>query len=148
MIDLKKRENGSGKRKVLELEETGDTTNEMDIEPTEEVFDPSIDDLEFTLKTDASKLIRKSKSDFMTRSQINILKLIICSGLYPNIAIPDDSNLTRRSSEQFFHTKARKFVVMHPGSIYTIKPELLVPMSDSMYIYTLSVIYRSCFERK
>jgi hypothetical protein len=111
------------------MESTADEP-EIELEKQEEVFEPSIDDLEFSLKHNASSLIRKSKSDYMTEMQINILKIVICSGLYPNIAIPDDANYSRRSSEQFFHTKTRKFVVMHPSSIYTLRPELLTPIVE------------------
>jgi len=34
-----------------------------------------------------------------------LLKLIICSGLYPQIAIPDEFNSFKKDSDQIFHTK-------------------------------------------
>jgi ATP-dependent RNA helicase DHX34 len=136
MIDKKKRDNTSTKRKVLEIDDAGEELDATYDKPEkEEVHDPTLNDLEFSLNTDPLSLIRNSKSEFLTNAQVGVLKLVICSGLYPNIAIADDSNHTRRGTEHFFHTKTRKFVVVNPGSIYSLKPELLVPKNSSMVYY-------------
>jgi hypothetical protein len=34
-----------------------------------------------------------------------MLKLILCSGLYPQVAIADEFNNYKRDGDQFFHTK-------------------------------------------
>lgn len=34
-----------------------------------------------------------------------MLKLILCSGLYPQVAIADEFNNYKRDCDQFFHTK-------------------------------------------
>ena len=37
---------------------------------------------------------------------INLLKVILCSGLYPQLAIADPHNSHKADSEQMYHTKA------------------------------------------
>ncbi len=65
-----------------------------------------IRDIEFRLINDLSTL-----KDMSTDSQnyrlkdINMLKLILCSGLYPQVAIADEFNNYKRDCDQFFHTK-------------------------------------------
>ena len=39
---------------------------------------------------------------------VNLLKIILCSGLYPNVAIADDCNSFKGNSEQAYHTKVSK----------------------------------------
>ena len=43
----------------------------------------------------------------LTLREINLLKVILCSGLYPQLAIADDCNSYRKDSDQVFHTKVR-----------------------------------------
>ena len=45
-----------------------------------------------------------------TRRDVNLLKIILCSGLYPQVAIADDCNTFKSSSEQAFHTKVQNLV--------------------------------------
>ena len=46
-----------------------------------------------------------NKSRNFTLRDINLLKIILCSGLYPQVAISDDCNSYKSTSEQAFHTK-------------------------------------------
>ena len=46
-----------------------------------------------------------NKSRNFTRADINLLKIILCSGLYPQVAVADDCNSYKSASEQAFHTK-------------------------------------------
>ncbi|KAJ1557203.1 DEAH (Asp-Glu-Ala-His) box polypeptide 34 [Nowakowskiella sp. JEL0078] len=61
----------------------------------------------------------------LTKRDLNVLKLIICAGLYPHLAFSDEANYAKRPTEQVFHTKTKRFVMMHPTSVFTYKPELL-----------------------
>ena len=36
-----------------------------------------------------------------------MLKVILCSGLYPQVAIPDEHNSYKPSTEQIYHTKVQ-----------------------------------------
>jgi len=66
--------------------------------------------------------------------EINLLKIILCSGLYPNIAIADDGNLNRKDSDLVFHTVKTRFVMLHPTSVFNANPEHVAPrrISDGM----------------
>lgn len=62
-----------------------------------------------------------------TLRDTNVLKIVLCSGLYPQLAMADDCNSYRRDSEQVFHTKSKPFVVLHPTSVFATNPEYLQP---------------------
>jgi hypothetical protein len=70
--------------------------------------EPSINELEFSIKHDAEDLLRRTDVDALTATDINLIKLILCSGLYPNIAISDEANYARKLQEQAFHTSSKK----------------------------------------
>lgn len=64
-----------------------------------------IRDLEFSMANDLDKL--KSKATALTDKDINLIKLIICSALYPQLAIGDEHNPYRKSNEIVFHTPCK-----------------------------------------
>jgi hypothetical protein len=72
------------------------------------VLDSSADirDLEFSLSNDLDTLRSRNK-DQMSSSTVDLIKLIICSGLYPQFAFPDEHNPYRKSNELVFHTQGR-----------------------------------------
>ncbi|KAL5482136.1 hypothetical protein EMCRGX_G022425 [Ephydatia muelleri] len=112
------------KRKVLKLDDEGGAESEDE----ETSLTADLRDLEFKLLHDLTQLqdasnVRRS----FTRLDINILKIVLCSGLYPQVAIADDCNSYRRDSEQVFHTKSKPFVVLHPTSVFATNPEYLMP---------------------
>jgi hypothetical protein len=82
------------------------------------------------------QLYEKSDVSMLSERDIIILKLILCSGLYPNIAIPDESNYSRPASEQMYHTKTNRHISMNSFSVFTFRPELLqgfeTDFNDSM----------------
>ncbi|CAL1528445.1 unnamed protein product [Lymnaea stagnalis] len=128
--DLRKEKMRENKRrKVLTLEdeefkisdEEGDTTKGNDIK-----------DLEFRLSNDLNQLQETSnRSRHFTLRDINLMKIILCSGLYPQVAIPDDCNTYKRDTEQAFHTKNKPFILLHPTSIFASHPDLLTPKDSS-----------------
>lgn len=63
-----------------------------------------IQDLEFSLKNNLKRLQRKANETITDDRTIQLLKLIICSSLYPQIAIGDEHNPYRKSDEIIFHT--------------------------------------------
>lgn len=68
-----------------------------------------IRDVEFRLINDLNALKELSSDSQNYRSKdINMLKLILCSGLYPQVAIADEFNNYKRDTDQFFHTKVRR----------------------------------------
>ncbi|KAI8916582.1 putative ATP-dependent RNA helicase DHX34 [Powellomyces hirtus] len=122
----------SGKRKMLRLEEEDEAFgSDTEIGPSADIADMSIDALEFSLRHDGvGALTPAADVGSLCERDINILKLIICSGLYPHQAVPDDTNHTRDVREQLFHTRSKRFVTMHPTSIFYDKPELVYPQTQ------------------
>ncbi|KAJ3210483.1 hypothetical protein HK099_008229 [Clydaea vesicula] len=51
--------------------------------------------------------------------------LLICSGLHPHLAI-DENNHNKMYSEQIFHTKTKRFISMHPTSVFYHKPKIML----------------------
>uniref|UniRef100_A0A665V782 RNA helicase n=1 Tax=Echeneis naucrates TaxID=173247 RepID=A0A665V782_ECHNA len=69
--------------------------------------------------------------DLSSRQQA-LLKLLLCRGLYPQLALPDEHNSSRKDSDQVFHTKNKQGVVIHPTSVFASEPEVLhVPEDDN-----------------
>ncbi|KAJ3128296.1 DEAH (Asp-Glu-Ala-His) box polypeptide 34 [Physocladia obscura] len=135
LLEQQKRAQSSGRRKFLKFED-GDQ-DETDIPADEEkekpeakqneIEDFSVHHLEFSLKHNAAALLNKSDTANLTKRDANLLRLVCCSGLYPHIAIADESNAFKPSSEQVYHTKTKRFVKMLPTSVFSFKPELLHP---------------------
>ncbi|XP_045216497.2 probable ATP-dependent RNA helicase DHX34 [Mercenaria mercenaria] len=117
----------SKKRKVLKMDD-----EDYQISDGEDEKDSDIKDLEFRLSHNLQQLQETSnESRSFTLRDINLLKIILCSGLYPQAAIADDCNTFKANSEQAFHTKSKPFVLLHPTGVFSYKPELLHPKQDS-----------------
>jgi hypothetical protein len=67
-----------------------------------------------------------------TLREVNLLKIILTCGLYPQIAIADEFNNYKRDSDQCFHSKHKAFVVLHPTSIFSYDPDILQPVDDGI----------------
>ncbi|XP_055611931.1 probable ATP-dependent RNA helicase DHX34 isoform X2 [Uranotaenia lowii] len=85
-----------------------------------------IRDVEFRLSHDSSKIqdlvsgaTACSYRDLMT------LKLILVSGLYPQVAIADDYNYCKSPTEQFFHTQNKPYATLHPMSFFGYNSQIL-----------------------
>ncbi|KAL1918924.1 uncharacterized protein VTP21DRAFT_2305 [Calcarisporiella thermophila] len=117
------------RRKILRFEEenAGDRDDET-FEPDNEGID--VHDLEFSLQQDVNHLRESAEVAHMSREDLNLLKLVICSGLYPQLAIADVHNPHRKASEQMFHTPTAKFLSVHPTSVYFANAEWLHPKDD------------------
>lgn len=76
-----------------------------------------IRELDFMLTHDLDQLSRDSARE-LSLHDINLLKVILASGLYPNIAVADELNSVRRDSDQLFHTRWKEFVILHPTSVF------------------------------
>ncbi|NXW61524.1 DHX34 helicase, partial [Eurystomus gularis] len=117
------------KRKVLRLQDGADASSGEEEEKdggTRRKGESSIDiqDVKFKLRHDVAKLQAVSSS-VLSSSQFTLLKLVLCRGLYPQLALPDHLNSGRKDSDQIFHTKTKQGVVLHPTSVFATSPELL-----------------------
>uniref|UniRef100_A0A673L157 RNA helicase n=2 Tax=Sinocyclocheilus rhinocerous TaxID=307959 RepID=A0A673L157_9TELE len=133
----------STKRKVLRLEEglEGDTLSGSDDEAAgsskkrrdDAEQNVDIQEVKFKLRHNVNELQEAAyaSADLSSRQQA-LLKLVLCRGLYPQLAMPDEHNATRKDSEQVFHTRNKQGVVVHPTSVFAIDPEVLhVPEHES-----------------
>ncbi|XP_035824394.1 probable ATP-dependent RNA helicase DHX34 isoform X2 [Aplysia californica] len=117
------------RRKVLTLEDEDYQVSDGEEDGKE---GNDIKDLEFRLSNDLNQLQETSnRSRSFTLRDVNLMKIILCSGIYPQVAIADDCNTYKRDSEQAFHTKSKPFILLHPTSIFTGQPELLIPKDSS-----------------
>jgi hypothetical protein len=60
----------------------------------------TINELEFSIASDAKELYQTSDMSGLKARDINCIKLILASALYPNFAIADEANYSKRLSEQ------------------------------------------------
>ncbi|GFS00064.1 pre-mRNA-splicing factor ATP-dependent RNA helicase DHX15, partial [Elysia marginata] len=112
------------RRKVLTMEDEEYKISDEEGDGKES----DIKDLEFRLSNDLSQLQETSnKSRSFTLRDVNLVKIILCSGLYPQVAIADDCNTYKRDSEQAFHTKSKPFMLLHPTSTFAANPDVLMP---------------------
>ncbi|PKU27989.1 hypothetical protein llap_21708 [Limosa lapponica baueri] len=146
------------KRKVLRLQDGADASSGEEEEEdggTRGKGERSIDiqDVKFKLRHNVEELQAVSSSA-LSSSQLALLKLVLCRGLYPQLAVPDQLNSGRKDSDQvrglpiphpggvpaspslsldtpfllwpqIFHTKNKQGVVLHPTSVFATSPELL-----------------------
>ena len=100
--------------------------DELTLEDGEEGGSLDIKDIEFRMRNDASKvrnLLESAKA--YSYKDLTVLKLILCSGLYPQFSIADEFNHAKGPSEQMFHTRVKPFNLLHPNSIFASNPEYL-----------------------
>uniref|UniRef100_A0A8C5H3B2 RNA helicase n=1 Tax=Gouania willdenowi TaxID=441366 RepID=A0A8C5H3B2_GOUWI len=127
------------KRKVLRMEENQDgaSSSGSDTEGTrrkrkdkdQSRQSMDIQEVKFKLRHNVSELQEAVGQELTSRQQA-LLKLLLCRGLYPQLALPDTHNSTRKDSEQVFHTKNKQGVVIHPTSVFASDPEVLQVFED------------------
>ncbi|CAL1264449.1 unnamed protein product [Larinioides sclopetarius] len=110
------------KRKVLKLD------SEYFQNENDDSDDGRIDihDIDFWISNNSWQVqLLSSKSQVSTYRDMVCLKFIVCSALYPRIAIADIHNSYKSSSDQHFHTKGKPFAVLHPNGTLALQPEFL-----------------------
>lgn len=112
------------KTQILKIDHEGGALREDDDEDQD--VNIKINDVDFKIRYDDAKL-KELYKDSKTESykDMILLKIILCSGLYPNVAIADEHNNYKSGSEQLFHTSTKQFVVLHPNGVFSSKPEIL-----------------------
>ncbi|XP_061733916.1 probable ATP-dependent RNA helicase DHX34 isoform X2 [Nerophis ophidion] len=131
------------KRKILRLEEgqEGEFSSGSETEQAgrrrsrkkENEGSVDIQEVKFKLRHNVSELqgAVSASQDLSSRRQA-LLKLLLCRGLYPQLALPDDHNAARKDTEQVFHTKNKQGIVIHPTSVFASDPEVLHPPQDGV----------------
>ncbi|XP_050459020.1 probable ATP-dependent RNA helicase DHX34 [Cataglyphis hispanica] len=99
----------------IQMEDNDDDYGELDIK-----------DIEFRMRNDSSQVQNLlTASTACSYKNLTMLKLILCSGLYPQFACADEYNYCKSMSEQLFHTKAKPYVALHPMSFFGNHQQLL-----------------------
>ncbi|XP_017145083.1 probable ATP-dependent RNA helicase DHX34 [Drosophila miranda] len=84
-------------------------------EPDENYED--VRDVDFRLRHDARQLALLERSARLERNRdVVLLKLLLVSGFYPQLAISDEFNYCKGGGQQFFHTRMKPFISLHPNS--------------------------------
>lgn len=123
--DLKNKSKSS-QRKYLKLEM-------FDSEKNEGGFD--LRDIEFKITNDhkrLEKLLLESSAN--SYKELMMLKIVLASGLYPQIAIEDEHNTSKTVSEKLYHTKNKNYVFLRPMSIFALYPDILDLHNDDIEI--------------
>ncbi|XP_011163532.1 probable ATP-dependent RNA helicase DHX34 [Solenopsis invicta] len=116
------KQNEPKRRKQLKVE-TFEIQFEDDDENNGEL---DIKDIEFRMRNDSSQVQNLlTASTACSYKDLTMLKLILCSGLYPQFACADEFNYCKSMSEQLFHTKAKPYVALHPMSFFGNHPQVL-----------------------
>ncbi|XP_053323739.1 probable ATP-dependent RNA helicase DHX34 [Spea bombifrons] len=115
------------KRKVLKLQDQDNGSSSDGEERSNPNKEDNVDiqDIKFKLRHNVDQLRASSAGQELSSAQLSLLKLIVCHGLYPQLAVPDSFNSCRKDSDQVFHTKSKHGIVLHPTSVFSSNPELL-----------------------
>ncbi|XP_029142597.1 probable ATP-dependent RNA helicase DHX34 [Protobothrops mucrosquamatus] len=122
---------GGRRRKLLRLQEEEEDQQEgggsgLSGEEEKGSSCPDIQDVNFQLRHDMEELqAAASEAHGLSASQLSLLQLALAQGLYPQLAVPDPFNESRKDSEQIFHTREKAGLVLHPTSVFADAPELL-----------------------
>ncbi|XP_001604407.2 probable ATP-dependent RNA helicase DHX34 isoform X1 [Nasonia vitripennis] len=115
------KQNDTNKRKKLKIDD-----DNIRIEDDKEDEEIDIKDVEFRMRNDFSQVSNLvTASTACSYKDLTMLKLILCSGLYPQFASADEFNYCKTVSEQLFHTKVKPFVALHPMSFFGTHPQVL-----------------------
>ncbi|CAH8511183.1 unnamed protein product, partial [Schistosoma rodhaini] len=96
-----------------------------------------VQDLELVLCYNLSSLAQSANiQQNMTQADLQLLKVVLAGGMYPQLAIGDSANAYRvanrggtagAGAEMVFHTKNKGFVTLHPNDVFVRKPDVLFP---------------------
>ncbi|XP_027565066.1 probable ATP-dependent RNA helicase DHX34, partial [Neopelma chrysocephalum] len=117
---------GERRPRVLRLHLNEEDEEEEEEEDTWEKGGVDIRDVRFQLRHDPREL-RLTCGAHLAPPQVALLGLVLARGLYPQLALPDPLNGSRRDSEQVFHTRAQQGVALHPTAVFASRPDLLQP---------------------
>ncbi|XP_060533049.1 probable ATP-dependent RNA helicase DHX34 isoform X1 [Cylas formicarius] len=92
-------------------------------------------DVEFRISNDfkrLQKLLNEASADGFR--DLMLLKLILTSGFYPQIAVEDEHNSSKTVSERLYHTKNKNYVFLRPMSYFAANPETLELHNDDVEV--------------
>ncbi|XP_017064853.1 probable ATP-dependent RNA helicase DHX34 [Drosophila eugracilis] len=127
---MKRRQRFEQPRQRKLLKQSGGRAPEDEEERDEEQGD-DMRDVDFRLRFDPRQLALLERSARLDRHRdVVLLKLLLGSGFYPQLAISDEFNYCKGGGQQFFHTRLKPFILQHPNSHFAKHFELL-KLADS-----------------
>lgn len=120
-------ESKSAKRKLLKYEMFNDGEEEKSLQKTD------LRDVEFRITNDfkrLQKLLDETTSD--SYKDLMMLKLILTSGLYPQIAVEDEHNSSKTVADRLYHTKNKNYLFLRPTCYFATNPEILELHNDDI----------------
>ena len=116
--ELRQQQGVARKRRTLRMDDSDGEGAGREGSGDELGGDQELRHLDLELSVDITKL-RDSANSEMTVHDIHTIKVVLCAGLYPRIALADPGNANRPENERVFHTQFKSFVRMHPSSMFT-----------------------------
>ncbi|CAH1184516.1 unnamed protein product [Phyllotreta striolata] len=108
-----------------------------------------IRDVEFRITNDFKKLQRLlNEASADTHKDLVLLKLILASGLYPQVAVEDEFNSSKTVLERLYHTKNKNYVFLRPDSYFASNPEVLELHNDDVEVPPPGYFSRRSISRK
>lgn len=92
-------------------------------------------DVDFRITNDfkrLEKLLNETSAD--SYKDLILLKLVLTSGFYPQIAVEDELNGSKSVAERLYHTKTKNYVFLRPLSYFAINPNVLEIHNDDIEI--------------
>ncbi|KAI8064692.1 P-loop containing nucleoside triphosphate hydrolase protein [Gongronella butleri] len=86
--------------------------------------------IEFSLKNNLRRLERRARA--LDNDTVLVLKLILCSALYPQFAMGDSHNPYRKSDELVFHAPVASFLSLHPSSALAHHPDWVRELGENV----------------
>ncbi len=126
---LQKERDKHRKRRVLQLEEDDITVKEATEKEEESWEEFDLRDVDFKLSHTLQDIHHSSAT--LSKHDLNVIKIILCSGLYPNLALPDEHNANHKESDQVYHTPFKQFTSIHPTSIFYGR-SMFIPAHDML----------------
>lgn len=134
-------EEKSMKRKQLKYEMYNDDTTED--------TKTDVRDVDFRITNDfkrLQRLLRESSAD--THKDLVLLKLILTSGLYPQVAVEDEFNTSKTVADRLYHTKTKNYVFLRPLSYFATNTEILELHNDDIEVPPAGYFSRRPISRK
>lgn len=106
-------------------------------------------DVDFRIVNDSKRLqrlLQETSTD--THKSLVLLKLILTSGLYPQIAIEDEFNSSKTVSERLYHTKTKNYVFLRPLCYFATNPEILELHNDDIEVPPIGYFSRRPISKK
>lgn len=92
-------------------------------------------DVEFRITNDFKRLQRLlDETTADSYKDLMLLKLILTSGLYPQIAVEDEFNSSKTVADRLYHTKNKNYVFLRPTSFFATNPEILELHNDDIEV--------------